>query len=268
MPNRILRDWTDSYTVEPLSSDAERLFSRLIMKADDYGRYHADPRLVRAGCFPLLVNLRDTDVSRWLDENRAAGTILVYEVQGRQYLSIVDFRQRVRAAVSKFPPPDGFDERWLPERNGKKAKVYAEEQLALICGHLTDKCPSSRGQLPARASTTPTPPSSSPTSQGGGVGEPELEVMDFEQVKACVMTVGIPDAFVRWVYDDWFIRRGKDGANISVPIVDYVRKRWAREETDWRAGTHKGNRKSDGKDQRSERRSKEYPQEIRAKRLL
>ena len=53
MPTRMLRDWTDSLKFDGLSAEAERLFARLLMKADDYGRYHADPRLVRAGCFPL-----------------------------------------------------------------------------------------------------------------------------------------------------------------------------------------------------------------------
>jgi len=47
MPNRILRDWTDSDRVNSLSAEAERLFIRLIMKADDYGRYlgGAGPRI-------------------------------------------------------------------------------------------------------------------------------------------------------------------------------------------------------------------------------
>ena len=58
MPSRILRDWTDSLRFDGLSAEAERLFTRLIMKADDYGRFHADPRLLRAGCFPLSENLR------------------------------------------------------------------------------------------------------------------------------------------------------------------------------------------------------------------
>lgn len=69
------------------------------------------------------------------------------------------------------------------------------------------------------------------------------EVLSFEQVKARVFTIGIPDDFIHWVYDDWFGRQGKDGAGVHVPVLDYVKKRWYREQTEWRAGTHKGNRK-------------------------
>ena len=55
MPNRILRDWTDSEPVNSLSVHAERLFVRLIMKADDYGRLTDHPKLLRAMLFPTDV---------------------------------------------------------------------------------------------------------------------------------------------------------------------------------------------------------------------
>jgi len=67
-PNRILRDYTDSLRFDGITADAERLFVRLIMKADDYGRFHAEPRLLRSGCFPLHDNIRMNDLARWLDE--------------------------------------------------------------------------------------------------------------------------------------------------------------------------------------------------------
>jgi hypothetical protein len=137
MPNRILRDWTDSYNVEPLSADAERLFVRLIMKADDFGRYHADPRMVRAGCFPLLNNLRDTDITHWIAECKKAGLILVYQVSSRSYLTIVNFKQRGRADKSKFPAPDGEEPDWRPVR---------ECSVAV-------NCPSNDGQMTAKTET-------------------------------------------------------------------------------------------------------------------
>lgn len=115
MPNRVLRDWTDSYRIEKLSAAAERFFARLIMKADDFGRYHADPRLLRAACFPLLPNITDTQIISWLDECCHAGLIYLYKVGGRKYLVIPNFRQRTRQSVSKYPPPQGFAEDWQPD---------------------------------------------------------------------------------------------------------------------------------------------------------
>lgn len=113
MPNRILRSWTDSVRFDGISAEAERLFVRLLMVADDYGRYHAEHRLIRAGCFPLL-NLRATDVDRWLDELSTRQLVLRYEVGGRPFLSINNFNQRLKQSKAKFPPPPGTSDDWVP----------------------------------------------------------------------------------------------------------------------------------------------------------
>lgn len=107
MPNRILRDWTDSLRLDGMSAEAERLFVRLIMKADDYGRFHADPRLVKSGCFPLSEHLRVNDLVRWLDELSHRQLILRYEVGTRSILTIRNFGQRLKQSKAKFPPPPG-----------------------------------------------------------------------------------------------------------------------------------------------------------------
>jgi len=118
MPNRMLRDWTDSYAVNELDAGGERLFTRLIMKADDYGRFHADPRLIRSACFPLKDEVRDTDISRWLAACQKAGLIRCYAGPlGREYLEIVGFNQRLRLKKPRFPAPPSND------------------------GHVTDTCP-------------------------------------------------------------------------------------------------------------------------------
>jgi len=105
MPTRILRDWTDSQRIEQLSPEAERLFIRLIMRADDFGRYHADPRLVTAGCLPLVRQVTVNLVTAWLGDLAKAGLIRLYDVDGRKYLEINKFEQRTRAQKSKFPAP-------------------------------------------------------------------------------------------------------------------------------------------------------------------
>lgn len=114
MPNRMLRDWTDSLKFDGISADAERLFVRLIMKADDYGRFHADERLLKANCFPLVDNLRPPDIARWLDELSTRQLILRYEADGRKVLAITNYGQRLKSSRAKFPqiPGESFD--WLP----------------------------------------------------------------------------------------------------------------------------------------------------------
>lgn len=115
MPSRIIRDYTDSLKFDGISADTERLFIRLIMKVDDYGRYHADPRLIRGGCFPLFSSLRDTDIAAWLTDLGHRQLVLIYEAGGRKYVSIANFRQRLKRSVPKFPPPDGKPSDWLYE---------------------------------------------------------------------------------------------------------------------------------------------------------
>ncbi len=109
----MLSDWTDSLKFDGLSAEAERLFIRLIMKADDFGRFYAEPRLLKSLCFPLLENLRPNDLIRWLDELSTRQLILRYEAEGRQLLAIVKFGQRLKDSRAKFPAPEGKPADWL-----------------------------------------------------------------------------------------------------------------------------------------------------------
>ncbi|MCK6685788.1 MAG: hypothetical protein L6R30_25615 [Thermoanaerobaculia bacterium] len=112
MPVRLLRDWTDSEAVNSISPEAEVLFTRLIMKADDFGRYTADPRLLRPYLFPRkLDQIREVSLERWLVELESARLVRRYVVAGKPYLAIEKFGQRVRADASRFPDPPVVDER-------------------------------------------------------------------------------------------------------------------------------------------------------------
>jgi hypothetical protein len=119
MPNRILRDYTDSAKFDGISAEAERLFNRLIVKVDDFGRFHADPRLVKAACFPLSEDLRANTVAAWLTQLSDRQLVFCYTSGTGQYLAIIKFRQRLRANVSKFPPPDGQPIDWHPPDDGQ-----------------------------------------------------------------------------------------------------------------------------------------------------
>ena len=107
MPNRILRDWTDSYAVHELNAAEERFFVRLLMKADDFGRFHGSPKLLKAALFPLH-SLDDNDVTKWRDKCSKEGLIDVYEDErGRVFLEVKNFNQRTRATSSKYPARSG-----------------------------------------------------------------------------------------------------------------------------------------------------------------
>lgn len=105
MPNRMLRDWTHSSKVKSLSAPEERMFIRLIMKADDHGCFYAESRLLNSHCFPRLDNIRDSDITHWMDALQKVGLIVVYEHDGERYMQICEFRQRLDKAQSKYPLP-------------------------------------------------------------------------------------------------------------------------------------------------------------------
>jgi hypothetical protein len=109
MPSRIIREgWLESEGINALSADAERFFLRLCLRADDFGRYHANPTLLRSNLFPLKDDVRITDIPRWLAACERARLIRCYSADAKAYIEIRKFDQRTRAQVSKFPapPPD------------------------------------------------------------------------------------------------------------------------------------------------------------------
>lgn len=108
MPNRIIREsLLESEPVNSLSIQAENFFFRLMLKADDFGRFTAHKLLLKSALYPLRPDVRESDISRCLAECKKAGVIALYQVSGKDYLVILKFDQRMRAAVSKFPAPAG-----------------------------------------------------------------------------------------------------------------------------------------------------------------
>lgn len=108
MPSRIIREGIT--TSEPLafvSFEAETLFYRLLVTADDFGLFDGRPVIVRARCMPLR-DVTVWQVEGWLRELAERALILLYEADGQPYLLIPKFKQRTRNAAPKFPLPDGW----------------------------------------------------------------------------------------------------------------------------------------------------------------
>ncbi len=101
----IREGWIESERVNQLDAAAEVFFLRLCLRADDFGRYHANPVLLRANLYPLREEVGSKDIPKWLEACESAGLIVCYEADGKRFLEIPKFGQRMRAAVSKFPPP-------------------------------------------------------------------------------------------------------------------------------------------------------------------
>jgi uncharacterized glyoxalase superfamily protein PhnB len=114
VPNRMIRETIlTSPTLDQLSGDAERLWHRLTVVADDFGRFDADPRVILARCFPLKTDeLKSNKVSYWFQQLLDTGAVVTYSVNNRSYGQFVNWskHQRKRASHSKFPdPPSSAD---------------------------------------------------------------------------------------------------------------------------------------------------------------
>jgi len=104
MPNRLLKEGiVDSERINSLSSDAEVCFYRLLVVSDDLGRMDARTAILRARCFPLKEQSSiNSKIEMWLSELVKAGLVIRYFVEGRPYLQIMNWDQRVRSK-GKYP---------------------------------------------------------------------------------------------------------------------------------------------------------------------
>lgn len=106
MPDRVIRDeLLQSPRFLALKDNADRLaYIALLLSADDLGNFDAD-------LFRLTRMWRDFGIStrelaaKTLAELADTDLVRVYSVDGKQYVHIPRYRQRLRYTVGKFPRP-------------------------------------------------------------------------------------------------------------------------------------------------------------------
>lgn len=162
MPTRLLYEKIcTSATLAGLSADEERFFYRLMVQCDDFGRFHADPVILRNRCFQRMEDIKSTDVRAWRDRLEQAGLIRIYAVDQEEYLEILTWAayQRQRASKPKYPDP--------PADDGTPPQVAAE------CGSRVVKTrrPEAGSREPEAGSREPETPTPQPPSPPAGKGE-------------------------------------------------------------------------------------------------
>jgi hypothetical protein len=101
MPSRILRTRAlTSRRLGEVSAGAEALYYRLMLVADDYGRFHGDPALVQSACYPR----GERQIGTAFKELVEAELVYLYEHEGETYLLFDVWDQQARTK-SKFPDP-------------------------------------------------------------------------------------------------------------------------------------------------------------------
>lgn len=111
MPSRVIREGINaSDRVDRLSELAELFYRRLMLVVDDYGRADARIAVLWPACFPLRIDpdhpryVAPKSIREWLAECVAAKLVIIYEVAGKSYLELLDFKQQRRTG-SKWPDP-------------------------------------------------------------------------------------------------------------------------------------------------------------------
>lgn len=110
MPNRILKEsFLTSERIASLSDFEFRLWTALIVMADDYGRGLASPAIIKGRAFPYKERLPLSDITKALANLAAHDCIELYEVDGRSFYAFPRWsaHQNVRAKRSRYPAPDG-----------------------------------------------------------------------------------------------------------------------------------------------------------------
>ena len=159
MPNRLLRaEILDSDRVDALSAEAEVFYRRLMSVVDDFGRFHADWRVLRSNLFPLRAEqIAKEQIENWLREctqiidGEDEPLVTLYQDGRKKLLELNNFGQRLRSKKSKFPAP--------PEREKKKNPLTIVNTCQTSAAHA-----STPSLSPTPPPTTPptTPPSPSP----------------------------------------------------------------------------------------------------------
>ena len=113
MSSRILKDsiLTDK-AFNTLTLIEESIYHRLIVSADDYGVFYADPVLLLRVLFPRKKDISEEDVREGLDHLEETGLIFRYTADGEDYLKISSWEndQRPRNTRHKFPCPEAVEE--------------------------------------------------------------------------------------------------------------------------------------------------------------
>ncbi|QTE70064.1 hypothetical protein JRC49_09630 [Clostridiales bacterium FE2011] len=125
MPSRILKDsiLTDK-AFNSLTVAEESIYHRLLVSADDYGIFYADPILLLRLLYPRKTDIPEETIRESLDHLEEAGFIRRYTADGEDYLKILPWEkhQRLRNGRHKFPCPEGFEEEVPPETAAEAEK--------------------------------------------------------------------------------------------------------------------------------------------------
>ncbi len=180
VPSRVIRsDVLSSRSLSRVSWEADWLWMKLLLAADEFGRLDGRPEVIRAECFPTRPQLTLEQLEKWLTELSTcdpggSGPLIRYEVDGWPYLQLANWEKhrakRNRAESSKFPDPPGI--------SAELRKIPRNEKEDVGSGSGGPGVNGSRGQ---GFTVGPSDPPAGRRRAGGPVKSPAPERLSAEQ---------------------------------------------------------------------------------------
>lgn len=220
MPSRYIREGLlDSEKMMLAGELAEVLFVRLLLVADDFGRFDGRVSVICRRCWPSAEDGKgptQESVAERLAKLAEHGLILTYVADGKPFIYIPNFKQRTRASKSKCPdPPLGFPQE-SPSEAGQVPDKWRTPDGPPQAGSVSVSVSVSRS---ISTKTTvekkdsgapepvdnPAPPSRNSTSRPRATTKAEaktqvlLEEQEAAKARALPPDVPLPDAVSRYV---------------------------------------------------------------------
>lgn len=113
MGNRIIcESIRTSLEISQMDFFEQVCFTSLIVTVDDYGRYYAEPLLLRNILFPMRNDVTTEAIEKAIQHMAELDLIRIYAVKERTYLQLTTWakHQTIRNQKSKFPGPEDQNE--------------------------------------------------------------------------------------------------------------------------------------------------------------
>lgn len=166
--NPLLKSYPDSEKINSCSEGAETLFTRLLAQADDLNHYFGDPAMVLGKLYTRRMcagQVNRDDVRKRIDELANARLIEIYDVEGRQYIDILNRRNTLR-------PDKQLDVRFPERPANSNGRNYVTDTDRISNDSDTDSL--SSPTLPDPTRTIPTQPLSAAHFPPVVTGEKDL----------------------------------------------------------------------------------------------
>ena len=101
-----------SKKINAVSEGTENMYYRININADDFGRYYAEPEILKGQIYTIRkISLKE--IRRRLDELWKIGLIKIYPINDERYLEIIDFEKHQifksdRPKKGEHPEPKGY----------------------------------------------------------------------------------------------------------------------------------------------------------------